>query len=275
MSSLGSVIGDIGALTGSKGSFSLNTLTKDKGIESSLKDLIASYKSGVSSDSTDLNAFIQNYLQGNPQAAANTAQETNAVGGFYNGDVANTLAAYRAQQKQAGDLAVAQALQQNRGNMNRSILGDGGSGDSSWNNRYGIGAASQLDLQNQIADLNQGRSDYGTVLGGQIGNTGRRSALLDAFAQRSLVPSQARQAFANKDVNQLKAMSDIGNSNNLYGSQYNPTGWELAGNLVGDTFGAASQALSAYNSYGDSQAYQNYMGAQGQKPSGGGGGGGL
>jgi hypothetical protein len=242
MSALGNLVGDIGAAAGQRGSTSMKTYTKNPKIQSSLGDLIDTYNTNVKSDSGDLSAFIQNYLKQTPQATAYTGEETGAIGKFYNGDVARQLAEYRAQRSQLGDLAVQQALAQNRGNMNRSVLGGGGAGDSSWNNRYGIGVASQLDLQNNLANLDLARGDYNTVLQGQIGMVGRRQALEDALLQRQLTPMQMRQSLLGTDVSQLGSLANVNNLNTQYAYQYNPSGWETAGNFVGDLAQTGMQA---------------------------------
>ncbi len=253
-------LGDIGALLGHKGSNSLTDLTKSQPIQSSLDDLISQYKSNVSTDSSDLSSFLSNYLKQTPQATKFANEETGAIGGFYNGDVAQTLAKYRAQQGQLGDLAVSRALAQNRGNMNRSVLGGGGSGDSSWNNRYGLNVASGLNYNNDLNLLDKARGDYSTVLQGQISLAGQRQALQDALMRRGLVPSQTRQAFLGNEEANLNNIASINNANHMYGVQYNPSKWELAGNVVNDTIKAA---LMGYSMVGAGGAGATGAGATG------------
>ena len=268
MSAFGGVMSGIGMATGEHGTESLVYLVKNKPIQSSLDDLISQYKSNTSADSTDLNSYIQNYLSQAPQAAKQTGQETGAIGSFYSGDVANTLAGYRAQQSQLGDLAVQQALAQNRGMMNRSTMG-GGSGDSSWNNRYGIGVDSGLNLNNDLANLNQSRQDYSSVLNGQIGNAGRRQALQDALTQRGLVPMQARQGMMGADASELSGLTSLNNANNMFGARYNPSMADAGSAIASGLGGTLSQGVGVGSSiYGG-------LGGGGGGSSGGGGGGGM
>ena len=179
MSALGSVVTAIGGATGDKGSYSLDTLTKNQGIQSALNNLIGSYNSQVSNDSTDLNSYIKNYLAGTNQATQNTAQETGAIDRYYNGDVARQLAGLRAQQSQLGNQSVAQALAYQRGNQNRALV-TGGGGDSSYDNRIGIGTAANLNLANNLQNLAQQRSDINQVDQSQLALAGQRNNLADA-----------------------------------------------------------------------------------------------
>ena len=245
MSSIGGIVTSMGAAAGDSGQTSVLNHAKNAKIQSGLDDLIGQYGKYASSDSTSLDNFISNYLKTAPATnaanAADTAQENDAIGGYYNGDVANTLAGFRARQSQFGNQAVEQALAQNRGNMNRSVLGGGGSGDSSWQKREGIGVASQLDLQNAMNILNQERSDYGTVLGGEVSNAGRRMALNNALTnsnvQSQMLPAELRQQLMGYNLNDLLGLSNINNANEMYATKYSPSQTELAGGVSNAVFG--------------------------------------
>ena len=244
MSALGSVVTAIGGATGDQGSYSLDTLTKNQGIQSALNNLIGSYNSQVSNDSTDLNSYIKNYLAGTNQATQNTAQETGAIDRYYNGDVARQLAGLRAQQSQLGNQSVAQALAYQRGNQNRALV-TGGGGDNSYDNRIGIGTAANLNLANNLQNLTQQRSDINQVDQSQLALAGQRNNLADALAARSLVPAQAGQNMLASETQDLSALPAISNANNLFGAQYNPSMAEYGGQITSGMFGAAGQAAGS------------------------------
>lgn len=273
MSALGSVVTAIGGATGDQGSYSLDTLTKNQGIQSALNNLIGSYNSQVSNDSTDLNSYIKNYLAGTNQATQNTAQETGAIDRYYNGDVARQLAGLRAQQSQLGNQSVAQALAYQRGNQNRALV-TGGGGDNSYDNRIGIGTAANLNLANNLQNLTQQRSDINQVDQSQLALAGQRNNLADALAARSLVPAQVGQSMLSAEGQDLNGITGISNANNLFGVQYNPSMADYGGQITGGMFGAAGQGLGAVESGALTAGALNSPAFTGGSSGGGGGGGG-
>ena len=269
MSSLGSMVTAIGGALGQRGNYSLVDLVKNKPIQSNLNTLIGDYGTQVSKDSTDLNSYIKDYLSKTPQATKWGGQEQSAVDRFYNGDVEAQLAGLRANQANLGNQAVAQGLAYQRGNMNRASM-TGAGGDNSYLTRTGVGVGTDVNLQNELANLGQERADVGYTNEMPLKLAGERTAIGDTLSSRLLTPVQARQQDLGYDVSTLGNLSKVQDSNNMYGAQYNPSMGEYFGDAVSGFMGGASQGLGAATTW----ELGNKLASQ-PAASGGGGGGGL
>lgn len=250
MSSLGNAIGDIGALTGSNGSTKQLSFTRNPQLQQSLGTLIGNYNTTASANRADLNSYISDFLSNKGTMTANTGQETSAINRFYNGDVARQLAELEAQQSQLGDRAVSQGLAYARGGLNRSIAGGGGGADSSYLNRATLGTATDINLQNDQNLLNQRRGDVMYLNQMPVQLAGQRNALLNATAGYDLLPVQARQNEVGWEAGVLNSLMGANNANNAYAYQYQPSNWQLAGNLVGDLGSTAADVAATYFSGG-------------------------
>lgn len=291
MSSLGGIVSSMGAMSGDKGSYSGVDVVKSPKIQGLWDSLIGNYQSQMANDSTSLNQYIKDYLAGNPDARKNTAQETGAINRYYNGDVERQLAAMRGNQATLGQEAVNRAIAEHRGNINRAVMGGGGGGDSSYLNRIGTGMAADYDLKNRMDLLNQERGDYNAVNAAQLGLTGKRTALADAYTGRQLVPMQLGQQNFGWDTGMLQSLQGINNANNQYGVIYNPSQTELAGNVTsavggslmdlgsmaggmgGGRGGGGGDSSAALAAGGDNEGWAPTLSQQ--QNYGGGGGGGM
>ncbi len=253
MSSLGNLIGGLGA----SGSYSLNAQTKSGPVQSSLNNLISNYNTTAASDSTalqgGLSGFINQYLSQGPQATRYAGQEQSAIDRFYNGDVEKQLASIRGATGQASSEAVQRALDYNRANLNRSVMGGGGAGDSSYLNRVGIGTAADLYNRNLLGQLGQERTDVGYTNQMPLSLIGQRTGIGDTLAQRSLVPATTSMGLNQQnlgwDANTLAALAGINNQNNMYGVQYKPSFMERAGSLINNAWPVLQDAGSAASGY--------------------------
>lgn len=215
---LASLVGGIAdAFQGTPDYQSIN-VTKNGAIDYLQNQLLGDANSARTSGQSALRDYIKQFLAGNSTATANTGQETAAIGGFYNGDVARQLAQLRAQTSTATNNAADVATQQALRYVDLSRLGGDGSG-SSYDQRLAMANLTPIRVQAGLSDANQARTDYGYLTGQQLALAGQRTALENQLAQRALAPQQARLAMLGANTGNLNSLSALDNLNHTYGIQ--------------------------------------------------------
>lgn len=260
MSSLGDLIGSVGAAFGDTGHNSVERLTKNPAIQTRLDALGDDYDKTKTASSLALDKYIADYLAGGAAAKTRTGQETSTIDRYYNGDVERQLASLRARQSQAGDDALNRSLAYMTRSMNSDrIMGSGGGG--SYDRQLALRTGGDMSLQALMANLNQERADQEYLRQSQLGLAGRRTAMDDALAMRQLVPSQAMKSELGWNLGTMGGMTQLDQLNNFYGVKYNPSGSEMAGDIVGDV---ANVAMDIYSG-GASSMLGGMMGGGGKK----------
>lgn len=210
-------------------------------IDSSLSGLSALNAAGKNA----LADFTKNYTANNAAAGAETANEVGSVNRYYNGDVENALAGMRAQRKSAvlnaAKLAQDRALAGIHGNMLTSPAGG-----SSYDSRLGMNSFADIASGAALDNANQTSQDYRTLLAGQAANLGKSNSLLDANAQRSLVPYQAQSQIFGNGLSALGQIQGMNNNNNMYGLKQDRN---QAADIVGALGSTANQLASAYTAF--------------------------
>lgn len=246
---MGGVGGIIRSLSGTP-KVSVTRQVKNKTLGPLIDSAIGQYSTNKTATDTALSDYISKYLANAPTATANTTQESGAISQFYNGDMANQLAALRASRSaavnSAADVAAAQAT---RG-VNASQLGNEGSG-SSYNTRLAIGATAPIRVQAAVDNANQERSDLGYVTQNQLALTGQRNQLANTQAAYGLVPEQVRQQVYGQDIGNLGKLTALDQANTFYGLQQAPNMWaDFADSADQGIMNAASIASSFYGGGG-------------------------
>lgn len=199
----------------------VTSLTKNRTIGSYNQGLLGQYGDIQSGASGALNSYIRKYLANTKAAETQTGQETSAIDRFYNGDMANTLAALRAKRagaiNSAADVGVQQALRSVAGN---AVAEQGG--PSSYERRLAIGATTPIRVNAAVDQANQERSDLDYTTGNQINLAGARGRLGDTLASRALEPTRAGEAMISGEVGALGPLVSIDQANKFYGISQKP-----------------------------------------------------
>lgn len=210
-----------GALEAFNGDPKFNTLdnVKSQPFQHAINAGLADYNNFVPSTTHTYDNWLAQYNAGNPAAAANTSQETNAIGGYYDGSVAGQLAALAANRQNAVLNAARLAQQQALLGSHMSLLDQGGAGMNSYNT--GLLARNYANIATQAAldHAQQQQQNYQQVLGGQIGMAGQRTNLANALAMRALQPYQVRSGMLTNNQGMLNNLLSMNNANNIYGIQ--------------------------------------------------------
>lgn len=265
---MGNLVTDIGALAGDKGKFYTQRNTKNQALKRYIDEYIKGFGAERSAGQNTLNDYITKYLAGSADAQARATQESDVIGQFYNGSLAQKLAQLRASRaaavNSAADLSVADTIRR----LNSSRLGEGG-GPSSYDTRLGISATAPIRAQAAIDNANAERSDLNYITNNELALTGQRQALQDAIAARGLVPYNLRRQNYAQDLGILGQLGEQDRANTFYGLRYEKPKSELAGNVTNDVIQAAMDIYTG----GASGMLSGAMGGGGG--GGGGGAGGL
>ena len=233
MSSIGNLVGDLGAALGDEGHNSVVSLTKNPQLQARLDANLSQYDKTRDASSKALDQYIADFLAGNKTASTRATQEQGVIDRYYNGDVERQLADLRTRRAAASDQALARALGYATAAQNRDQIIRSGTG-SSYDRQLALKTGADLNLTNLLDNLNQERSDWNFLQGNQLGLIGKRTGIADALAARDLVPSGAMQANLGWNMDTLNRLLGLDQSNKFYGVKYNPSGSEMAGNVIGD-----------------------------------------
>lgn len=233
MSSIGNLVGDLGAAFGDEGHNSVVSLTKNPQLQARLDANLSQYDKTRDASSKALDQYIADFLAGNKTASTRATQEQGVIDRYYNGDVERQLADLRTRRAAASDQALARALGYATAAQNRDQITRSGTG-SSYDRQLALKTGADLNLTNLLDNLNQERSDWNFLQGNQLGLIGKRTGIADALAARDLVPSGAMQANLGWNMDTLNRLLGLDQSNKFYGVKYNPSGSEMAGNVIGD-----------------------------------------
>ena len=188
MSSLGSLIGGIGALAGDKGSITTQKNVKNRPLQKYINDLISKYGDFTKEGQASLGQYITDYLArtqaGEADASRFAGEETGAISKFYSGDMAAQLAQLRAKREGAVNAAADVAAKQALRNVNLSRVGGEG-GPSSYDSRLLISSLAPIRTGAALDRVNQERSDLDYLTGNQVSLAGRRGALQNAITDRA------------------------------------------------------------------------------------------
>lgn len=243
MSSIGNLVGDLGAAFGDEGHNSVESLVKNPQLQSRLDANLSQYDKTRDTSSKALDQYIADFLAGNKTASSRAGQEQAVIDRYYNGDVERSLADLRTRKSAASNQALARALGYMTAAQNRDQITRTGTG-SSYDRQLALKTGADLNLSNLLDNLNQERSDWNFVQGNQLGLVGKRTGLADALAARDLVPSGAMQANLGWNMDTLNKLLGLDQSNKFYSVKYNPSGSEMAGNIIGDVGNIASDYRS-------------------------------
>ena len=243
MSSIGNLVGDLGAAFGDEGHNSVESLVKNPQLQSRLDAQLTQYDKARDTSSKALDQYIADFLAGNKTASSRAGQEQAVIDRYYNGDVERSLADLRTRKSAASNQALARALGYMTAAQNRDQITRTGTG-SSYDRQLALKTGADLNLSNLLDNLNQERSDWNFVQGNQLGLVGKRTGIADALAARDLVPSGAMQANLGWNLDTLNKLLGLDQSNKSYSVKYNPSGSEMAGNIIGDVGNIASDYFS-------------------------------
>lgn len=242
--------------------FSTLRNVKNQDIQSNINNLLGSYGGATKATNDALSNFTTSWNASAPSRTAQTNREAEAIGGFYNGQVAQTLKDLRESQKQAQMDATNQAINRATRGFNSSLVGGGGPGPSSWQTRANIGINNDALTQAALAAAQNERSDLGYLLGNQAALSGRANDLIQNNLQSSLVPTTLQNSSLAGLINALSGITNLDQQNSFWGLQQDTTDLgKIAGILDAVQSSIMTTAGTAGNLYGG-------MG-------GGGGGGGM
>lgn len=243
MSSLGNLIADIGAAAGDEGKNIVEMLVKNPDLQKRLDTNLADYDKTKTASSKALDQYIRDYLGGSKTATARSTQEQAELDRYYNGDIERQLASLRSRQAGTRDLALNRSLDYMRRNLSANQIGGGGAG-SSYDRQLAMKTGADMSLQSLLEGLAQERADMDYLNRSKLALTGQRTAMADALAARGLVPASAMKSELGWNMDALRNILGLDQANKFYGIKYEPSGSEMAGNIVGDV---ANLAASIYS----------------------------
>jgi hypothetical protein len=259
---------------GSNDLFSLLQVSKDPSgrfdnVNRSLLDKVASFKPNygqirntsasamdklnlaqgdVDANRADTDNLIAKFNALSPALDKQTSDQTNALNRVYDGGLkgefaANTEAARNAERR-AADLAMRQALFQNR-------LGSTGGASSSYGKAQLADATGRIAIETAARDADRRRQDTAALLGAQERNLGRVQDLNEKNLLRSNIPIDARSRILDQEVNlALKRLGAAGQAASIeqmtdelstVGRQLGMTGQALQNYLATNFFGVQKQ----------------------------------
>jgi hypothetical protein len=221
--------------------FKLLDITKSPALQAALNELLKDYGSGKKSGQQAINDFITKFQSDSKTANANGQQEIGNIDRYFNGDVANTLAAQRSSRATAVKAAGDRALALSQKSRNLSQLTSGG-GSNSYLARLGLKNASDIGVNEALDQSNMERGDFNWLEGQKQALTGRRSAMQDALTNRILVPSRIQQGFNASNLGFLQGWQGVNNANKFYGLQQERT----VADRVGQGLDGALQLVMDY-----------------------------
>lgn len=210
-----------GILRATKGADKFNVMrnVKNQGIDTQLQGLLGDFGTNKTQSQNALAKFTADWAKGATQAQNFADSDVGAINQYYDGSMASILSNLRGQRqravKDASDRAVAYAT---RG-RNSNLIAGGGGGGSSYNTRLGLRQTGDIMTGAAVDDANQARADLGMMENARLGLLGRRGAIMDANAQRSLMPQQMQNQEIQRLIGLLGGLTNLDQANSFYGLQ--------------------------------------------------------
>lgn len=256
----------------------VTSLTKNPSIQRGIDANLGDWTSARSQNQAGLSDFITKYLADQGNAEKYAGQETGAISQFYNGDMANQLAALRAKRTSAVTNAADVGVQQALRNVDLSRVGEQGGGGS-YDRRLAIGAVTPIRTAAALDSVNQERGDLDYLTGNRIALAGARTGIADRLAGRALVPGQARFSALSQQTGGLAPIIQQDQANKFYGIKQDPGLLDrmqqevqfLQGlqSIMKNQYGTASEAYGGWSGMGGGGGMGGMMGGMGGMRRGG------
>lgn len=213
-----------------------------------------------------LDDYINQYLKQTKNAESNTAQEQSSLDQFYNGGMAQQLAALRNSRATAANAAADSAVAEALHGVKSSAVGGQGTG-SSYEDRLAMGAVLPIRTNVALQNADLARGDLNYLTQNQIGLAGQRTAMGDALAGRALVPYGVQAGMLGQNLGFQGQLLNQDQLNHFYGLHQDPStigGWTNALNQTSGLINAGSGVIGAGARFGS-----NFMGIPGISSLGG------
>ncbi len=211
-------------------------------------DKLGGAQADVDANRADTNSLIAKFNALSPTLDKQVADQTNALDRVYSGGLKSELAANtefaRNAERRAADLAMRQAIFQNR-------LASPGGTNSSYGRAQLADATGRIGIETAARDADRRRQDTSYLLGAQERNLGRTQDLATTNLMRSNIPIEARSRILDQEVNlalrrlgaagQAASIDQLTDELSTVGRQLGMTGQALQNYLATNFFGVQKQ----------------------------------